>query len=68
MGMMWPARFRGVGAVPAQDLEQLCHTVGWRGCLTQSHGEGKVSKVPIGNLEIPGWMQGHDYLLFMPEL
>lgn len=53
---MWPAWVRGVGAAPgtAQDLEQLCHTVGWKGCLTQSHREGKVSKVPLGNLSLAG--------------
>lgn len=32
----------------------LCHTVGWKGCQTQSHREGKVSKVPLGNLSLAG--------------
>lgn len=37
-----------------QDLEQLCHTVGCKGYWTQSHREGRVSKVPLGNLSLAG--------------
>lgn len=40
----------------AQDLEQpLCQPVGWEGCWTLGHREGKVSKAPLRKC-VPGWV------------
>lgn len=45
----------GLELLRAQDLEQLlCRAAGWKGCRTQSHGEGEVSKARSGNLSLAG--------------